>query len=359
MNKYKKIIFAALSMVVLFIAVGCSQNKSQSSDNSASIGTSASKTETTEVAIDNDDDSINWDELPTTEVAIDNKSLNITEAGTYILSGSTTSGITVNSSGNVRIILNGVTIESSDSAAIYVESAENTVIKLAEGTENVIADAATRVNESIDGAIYSKDDLIFTGSGKLTLTSHFQDAIVSKDDLKIISGTYNITSADDAIRGKDSVNILGGTFIINATEDAIKSTNDSDQSKGFVNISGGTFTINCGDDAIHAEEQLIIDGGIINIESCVEGLEAALVTINNGEITIASSDDGINGSASNFTSPIVTINGGTITISATSSFDYDGTATYNGGTIIINGEQVNSIPENTMGGPGDGGFGMG
>ena len=50
-------------------------------------------------------------------------------------------------------------------------------------------------------------------------------------------------------------------------------------------------------------------------------------------------------------------------ISATSSFDYDGSATYNGGTIIINGEQVDSIPESTMGGPagggGGGGFGRG
>ena len=46
----------------------------------------------------------------------------------------------------------------------------------------------------------------------------------------------------------------------------------------------------------------------------------------------------------------IIVNGGNITISGNSSFDYDGNATYNGGTIIINGEEVNKIPENMMGG---------
>ena len=35
-----------------------------------------------------------------------------------------------------------------------------------------------------------------------------------------------------------------------------------------------------------------------------------------------------------------------------SAFDYDGSATYTGGTIIINGQQVDSIPNQMMGGRG-------
>lgn len=42
-----------------------------------------------------------------------------------------------------------------------------------------------------------------------------------------------------------------------------------------------------------------------------------------------------------------------------STFDYDGSAQYNGGTIIVNGQQVNSIPNQMMGGRGGQNFGFG
>ena len=46
------------------------------------------------------------------------------------------------------------------------------------------------------------------------------------------------------------------------------------------------------------------------------------------------------------------INGGTVDVTGGSTFDYDGTAEYNGGTIIVNGTQVDTIPNQMMGGPG-------
>ena len=52
----------------------------------------------------------------------------------------------------------------------------------------------------------------------------------------------------------------------------------------------------------------------------------------------------------------IVVNGGTINITAQSSFDCDGSAQYNGGTIIVNGQQIDSIPNQFMGG-GMGGFG--
>ena len=102
--------------------------------------------------------------------------------------------------------------------------------------------------------------------------------------------------------------------------------------------------------------------------------------INDGTISITSSDDGINAAqkSSSYSTPAVEINGGKLTIvmgqgdtdavdangniivnggtiditAQMSSFDYDGTAQYNGGTIIINGSQVDSIPQSMMGGRG-------
>ena len=45
--------------------------------------------------------SIDWSALPTTEVTLSNDGLKITEGGTYILTGSTTAGITVETDANV------------------------------------------------------------------------------------------------------------------------------------------------------------------------------------------------------------------------------------------------------------------
>ena len=53
------------------------------------------------------------------------------------------------------------------------------------------------------------------------------------------------------------------------------------------------------------------------------------------------------------------VNGGTINITGNSSFDYDGTAQLNGGTLIVNGQTLDYIPNQMMGGFGGMGGQMG
>ena len=56
----------------------------------------------------------------------------------------------------------------------------------------------------------------------------------------------------------------------------------------------------------------------------------------------------------------IIVNGGTVQVTGNSTFDYDGSAQYNGGVIIANGQQVNGIPNQMMGGRGGwDGFGGG
>ena len=77
---------------------------------------------------------VDWSGLPTTEVTLTDDGLAITEAGTYVLTGSTTGQVTVDTDGAVRIVLDNATIASAEGAAIQVDSAELTVIELADGT---------------------------------------------------------------------------------------------------------------------------------------------------------------------------------------------------------------------------------
>ena len=102
--------------------------------------------------VDGDED-IDWDSLPTKNVTLTNETLTITEPGTYALSGTTSAGVVVKSDGNVRLALNNATIKSSNSAAIYVENAENAVVQLVSGTENYIEDTGNRSDQTIEGEL--------------------------------------------------------------------------------------------------------------------------------------------------------------------------------------------------------------
>ncbi len=306
--------------------------------------------------------------------AADGSIITITENGTYVISGTLTDGQIIVDAGDeddVRLVLNGVSITSSDSAPIYVENADKTVLILADGSENYISDASKYIdsNESEDepnAAIFSKDDLSITGSGSLAVEGNYKDGIASKNDLKITGGTITVTAVEDGIRGRDSVSINGGSFDITAGLDGLKSNNDSESDQGYIIldggsfrivsgndgiqaetalqinggsfdlvcgsgsdasadasesqkglkagssliVTGGTFVLDCADDAVHTSGSILIDGGSFTIDTGDDAFHAdSDLTIEDGEILIASSFEGLEGAA-------VTVNGGTIRLTA-------------------------------------------
>ena len=160
-------------------------------------------------------------------VSIEGQTVTITEEGTYLLSGSLSDGSVViytDENVKVRLILNGVSINSSSSAAIYVKSADKVFITLAPDTENVLSNGGTYEtvdDNNIDSAIFSKSDLTLNGSGSLKVTAKEGHGVVSKDDLVITGGTYNIEAASQGLSGKDSIRILDGDFTVTAGKDAL------------------------------------------------------------------------------------------------------------------------------------------
>ena len=377
-KKYGMTISIALLVIVIgvvgFIYIHRSEQSSGDS-NTADVAAAA--------ALANLDDDVDWSTLPTQTIELTNDGLSVTEPGTYILSGNTTGNITVDTDRYVRLALDGVSINSSTGSALQIDNAKKTVIQLVNDSENSIRDGATRADESIDGAIYSSDDLVFEGEGKLTVEAQFADGIVSKDSLWIKSSDITVTSVDDGIRGKDMLSISGGTITVNAQGDGLKSTNETDAGEGNLVISGGSVTIQSGDDGIKSEQKAWITGGTINVAKSVEGIEAPVIIIDGGDITVYASDDGLNASASAITTTglsitinngtlavtvgpgdtdaidsngDIVVNGGTITITApTSSFDFDGTGNINGGTVSVNGQTITTMPTQMMGGGAMGG----
>lgn len=226
------------------------------SDDSTTVSSGSSDNSSTDDTVDG--------------VTVDGNVITITSGGTYIISGTLSEGQLVVDADDekVQLVLDNADITCATSAAIYIKSAGKTFITLAEGSENILMNTAEFEaidDNNIDAVIFSKDDLALNGSGTLTINSENGHGIVSKDDLKITGGTYNITAASHALSGKDSVRIAAGTFNLVSGKDGIHSENADDSSKGYVYIAGGEFTIDSTGDGIDASNIVQIDDGTFDI----------------------------------------------------------------------------------------------
>ena len=306
LSKKLTIILVAVLVSVLTTAIILNNQTSQS-DLATVTGT---------IETDNGDLKINWGRFESYDIELSN-TLTITKSGVYHLTGSLNDqNVIVNVvDGKVKLILDNVTISNSTGPAVVCYAADDLVIELV--GENKLSDGktyASSYDEDVTGAIYSKADLTFQGDGTLNLTANYQDGIVGKDDVKFNSGTYNITAIDDGIRGKDSVYVVDGDFTISAKGDAIKSTNETTVGKGFV----------------------LIEDGVINIKTSLEGIEGINVIIDGGNLSVNASDDGLNASTS------ISINDGKVYINASGDgIDSNGYLYFNGGTVAIDGPTNN------------------
>ncbi len=345
------------------------------------------------------------------DVKVEKDTITILGEGVYVLSGSLSDGqIVVDADkSKVQLVFSDVSVSNGSTAAIYVKNADKVFVTLKEGTTNTLSVTGefTAIDDNnIDGVIYSKDDLCFNGAGTLLIDCANGHGIVSKDDLKVTGGTYEIMAAGHALSGKDSVRIANGSFTLSTGTSAIHSENEEEEENGYIYIADGLFTISSegkginatagvylmngiyeidakddtihsdegciveagdyvlasGDDGIHAGENLIIGGGTITISESCEGLEGMTVTINDGDIRVVSSDDGINaaggtddsgfagmgdfggqgsdmfGGTGDTSDYWIEINGGNILINAGGDgIDSNGCITFHGGTVYISG----------------------
>ena len=217
-----------------------------------------------------DESVTNKTETASSGVSISGNIITITKEGTYVFSGALSEGqIVVDAdSAKVQLVLDNADITCASSAAIYVKNADKTFITLAEGSENILMNTAEYEaidDNNIDAVIFSKDDLTLNGKGTLTINSEYGHGIVSKDDLKLVSGTCNITAKNHALSGKDSVRIAAGTYNLTSGKDGIHSENADDDEKGFVYIASGDFTIESTGDGIDASYVVQIDDGDFDI----------------------------------------------------------------------------------------------
>lgn len=283
----RKVVLAFLLTGALVLS-GCSKtnNSNETSSGSTSTDSSAQGIDVSNMFSDRDKE-IGYDEENSTviklsddsttcdsdAVQISGNTVTIIDEGTYILSGTLTDGIVIvdaEDTDKVQLVLDGVDITSAKSAAIYVREADKVFITTASDSKNILTNGGTYTaidDNNIDAAIFSKSDLTLNGAGSLTITAKAGHGVVSKDDLVLTSGTYQIDAASHGLSGKDSVRIASGSYTIVSGKDGIHAENADDTSLGFVYLADGTFDITSDGDGISAENWLQADGSVYTVKA--------------------------------------------------------------------------------------------
>ncbi len=243
----------------------------------------------------------------------------IESSGTYTFTGTISNGkITVDTTEEVKIILENVSITNSEGAAIKCQEGSNVTIELA--GENTFITTDKGNSEEDPAAVISSDAALKIGG----------------------TGSAKLTGNGKGIKADESLTITNGNISINTADDTIHSNGD-------IEIAGGSFTLNTGDDAIHADGNLTIKDGVIKIEKSHEGIEANIVNILGGDISVIADDDGVNAQNSNGSSTInvagdgaLNIAGGKVYVNSVGDgLDSNGKIAISGGTIYVDGPTNN------------------
>lgn len=307
----------------------------------------------------------------------------IMAAGRYRVSGELNNGsilVDTDSDAKVWIMLDGAAVSCYDGACLRVEQADKVFLTLAEGSENRLSSAfgEKAAELGIDGAVFSRDDLTVNGSGSLRIVSATQHGLVSNDELVIAGGSLRVEAARDAIHVNDCIRITdtvlsldayddgialtgteselyieGGSFDIRCSDNALNAAdeiriaggdfsidagNDGFSAAGPVRIAGGSLTVRAYDDAIHSDASVTVTGGRIDIQDCLEGIEAVQINIYGGEIDICPIDDGMNATQKEGMETRIRIRGGEIRIVNPEAVGADGLDS--NGDIVITGGKV-------------------
>ena len=347
MKKNKKKMCTWLITMALGLAiVGCSNNKTTTTETIQQVETTAVDTSssTTKGAYSDEDLNTSYSDSDTKielsngsaditgeGATFENGNIKITKAGTYVLSGEFDGQIIteVGDEDVVHLVFNGVNITNTTSSAINAATGKKVVITLVDRTANTLSDGTSYEyadgEDEPDATLFVKNNSTINGTGSLNIDSNYTTAIKVKDNLIILDSKININSVGKAIKGKDSVS-----------------------------IENADITINAEDDGITTDGALVINSGNVNIEKSGEGLEGVSIDINGGNIDIVATDDGINARGliddsatdaekeaygeENQADTYLRITGGTVNINASADgIDSNGQVYIDGGTVYVSG----------------------
>ena len=210
----------------------------------------------------------------------------------YELTGTTSNGFfKVYGAKKQAIVLNGVNITNPDGAAINNQNKKRTFI-VVKGT-NTLSDSESAAyakdgEEDLKAVLFSEAQLIFSGSGLLTvnaLNKQDKSAIASDDYIRLMdSPTIKVNAGEGAghgFKGKDYVQLSNGSLIV-STAAAMKKGISTDD---YVLVEGGTHMVSVTGGVAYDEEDAEYSGSA--------GIKADnYFAMTGGSLTIKNTGDG-------------------------------------------------------------------
>lgn len=268
-------------------------------------------------------------------------------SGTYIVN-SASHGLDANDS--VRIANADITIDAGKDG-IHAENSDDTTlgfVYVSSGSLDISAQGdgiSAEAFMQIEGGSYD----IVSGGGSVNASKQTSDSwggfmggggghrgqnqdMFSPEGSQMSGTTETTDDSSTSIKGikaTGSVLINNGTFTIDSADDAV-------HSNASITINGGEFEIASGDDGVHADETLTITSGIINITESYEGLEALYIEIIGGDISLVTSDDGLNAAGGTDSSGFGGMRGNDMFGGGMGGTSSNGSIVISGGTLYIN-----------------------
>ena len=307
----------------------------------------------------------------------------------------------------VMVLAEGTTNTLADGSA-YADTSEDaaTAALFSSDTLTITGTGSLNVTGSYNDGISSKNGLVITGEPTITVDA-VDDGVRGKDYLLVASGKLTVTAGGDGLKSSEDNDETKGFVALGAATVNVTSGDDGVSATTDVTVDGTTLSIAAGggqanatvseeqgpgqgapdqgapgqgapgqgapgqdqaaggqaDDSqsesstaspkgINAGVTYAQDTGSITIDAADEGLQAAFVNVNGGNLDIASGDDGINASNGDYTiegyesadsesddGSVITISGGQVQIDYANSdgIDSNGSAHVTGGEVVVGG----------------------
>ena len=229
-------------------------------------------------------------------VTVDGNKVTVNNTGgevlIYELTGTTTDGFfKVYGAKKQAIVLNGVSITNPDGAAINNQNKKRTFIAVYGNNTLSDSESATYAKEGeedLKAVLFSEAQLIFSGSGLLTvnaLNKQDKSAIATDDYIRLMnSPTIRVNagkSAGHGLKGKDYVQLSSGSLAVSTAGDMKKGITTDD----YVLVEGGTHMVTVtggvawdeenseysGTAAVKADNYFAMTGGSLIIKNTGDG----------------------------------------------------------------------------------------
>lgn len=204
------------------------------------------------------------------------------------------------------LVLDNLELSSSESAAVCLPMKQKVSIELSKGSHNILTDASGRNKdeESVNGCLYSKGTLAFTGEGALTVTGNYRHGIVSSKNISVENshliinnvvkngihcdkftlkkgqvGLHLQNAASKGIKTKEELIVKGGSIEGDATGGITIESGDVSycallKSDGTMSVSDGAITLKHrgeGGRCISVDGNMDLTGGSMSLECYGDG----------------------------------------------------------------------------------------